>query len=285
MDVPRLAGIAFDVLSLSSILVLLVLGMGIIVSMMGIFNLAHGELVLLGAFTVYLAHKVGLGVGLGIVLAPIVVGAAGLLLERSVVRHFYSRPISALLATWAVGMMIRESVRAGLHGRSEVVVAPFSGTFAIGNVYLSQWRVAIVLLTVAVIAASYLLLQRTRVGLQVRATLDNASLARASGIATGRVYALTFAFGSALAGLAGALIVPLFALYADLGVTFLVRSFLAVMVGGVGSFEGPILGAGAVGLGSGVLPWVVAPVLADALVFVIAIALMRFMPNGLVHRG
>jgi branched-chain amino acid transport system permease protein len=105
-------------------------------------------------------------------------------------------------------------------------------------------------------------------------------LARASGISTNRVYAATFAFGAALAGLAGALVVPVFSLSADLGIRFLIQGFLAVMLGGVGSFEGSVVGAGVIGVMSAALPWAVAPVLADVLVFVIAVVLVRVWPRG-----
>jgi branched-chain amino acid transport system permease protein len=125
------------------------------------------------------------------------------------------------------------------------------------------------------------LLSRTGFGLRVRAALENPSLARASGISTSRVYAATFAFGAALAGLAGALVVPVFSLSADLGIRFLIQGFLAVMLGGVGSFEGSVVGAGVIGIMSAALPWAVAPVLADVLVFVIAVVLVRVWPRGL----
>lgn len=273
---------AFDVLSLTSILVLLVLGMGVIVSMMGVFNLAHGELVLLGALTVYTVEQAGVSPWVGILLAPVIVGVVGIALERTVIRRFYALPVVALLATWAVGLIIREVVRVSIGGVSRSVRPPFFGSVSIGGVSLSAWRLIIVVVTVTVVVAVFFLLRRTTIGLQVRATLDNPTLARASGIATHRIYAGTFAFGSALAGLAGALVVPLQSLYPELGVTFLMRSFLAVMIGGMGSFEAPILGAGLIGVPSGLLPLTISPVFADVLVFMVAIALMRFRPDGLL---
>jgi branched-chain amino acid transport system permease protein len=136
-----------------------------------------------------------------------------------------------------------------------------------------------------VIAGSWLLLSRTSIGLRVRGALENPMLARASGISTARLYALTFAFGAALAGLAGALIVPLYQLSADIGIRFLVQAFLSVMLGGVGTFEGPVLGASAVGAMAAGLPWVVIPVLADPLVFVIALAVVRLRPQGFIATG
>jgi branched-chain amino acid transport system permease protein len=127
---------------------------------------------------------------------------------------------------------------------------------------------------------SYLLLSRTSFGLRVRASLENPALARASGISTSAIYSITFAFGAALAGLAGALLVPIFTLFADLGLRFLIQAFVAVMVGGVGTFLGPVLGAGVIGILSAALPWALAPVLADVLVFVLAILFIKFRPQG-----
>jgi branched-chain amino acid transport system permease protein len=129
---------------------------------------------------------------------------------------------------------------------------------------------------------SYLLLTRTSFGLRARAALENPSLARASGISTSALYAVTFTFGAALAGLAGALVVPVFSLFADLGIRFLIQGFLAIMVGAIGSFQGAAAGAGVVGVLSAALPWAVPPVLADVLVFVIAIVFVKVRPGGLV---
>lgn len=283
MTLEQLIRFTFDVLSLTSILVLLVLGMGVIVSMMGIFNMAHGELVLLGALTVYLVDAAGYSTWLGILAAPLAVGAIGYALERLVIRRFYARPIAALLGTFALGVIIREMVRVGIGGTSKSVRAPLFGSVTIGGASLSAWRIVIVVVTIAVVVFCYFFLLRTSLGLKVRATLDNATLAKASGIATNRVYAGTFAFGAALAGLAGALVVPLQSLYPELGLTFLMRSFLAVMIGGLGSFEAPILGAALIGAPTGVLPFYMSAVVADMLVFTLAIALMRFRPEGLLR--
>jgi branched-chain amino acid transport system permease protein len=186
-----------------------------------------------------------------------------------------------MLGTYAIGLVIRESVRGLIGGLYRAVPEPLPGSFDIGAVHIARWRLSIVIITALVIVGSYLLLSRTGFGLRVRAALENPSLARASGISTDRVYAATFAFGAALAGLAGALVVPVFSLSADLGIRFLIQGFLAVMLGGVGSFEGSVLGAGVIGVLSAALPWAVAPVLADVLVFVIAVVLVRLWPRGL----
>ena len=272
----------FEILSFGAIVVLVVLGLGVIASMMGIFNFAQGEFVLLGAYVTYLAYSLGLPVWLGMVAAPFVVGALGFVLERLIVRRFYAAPIVAMLGTYALGLIIREVVRTLIGGLYRSVPEPIAGSLDMGTMHFSSWRLAIVIITALVMVGSYLLLAHTTFGLRIRASLENPSLARASGISTSAIYGATFAFGAALAGLAGALIVPVFSLFADLGIRFLIQGFVAVMVGGVGSFAGPVAGAGVIGTLSAALPWVISPVVADVLVFVLAIAFIKFRPQGLV---
>jgi branched-chain amino acid transport system permease protein len=276
--------VVFDVLSFGAIMVLVVMGLGIIASMMGIFNFAHGEFLLLGAYTVYLTHSHGYPVWLGMALAPVAVALVGLLLERSVIQFFYAQPVVAMLGTYAIGLVIRESVRGLIGGLYHSVPEPLIGSFSLGAISVSKWRCVIIVLTALVTAACWLVLTRTRLGLQIRAALENPLLARASGLSTSQIYALAFTAGAALAGLAGGLMVPIFSMFADLGVRFLIQGFLAVLLGGVGSFEGPALGAGLIGVLSAALPWLVSPVLADVLVFVIAIVIVKIRPAGLLSR-
>ncbi|MCC8945098.1 branched-chain amino acid ABC transporter permease [Bradyrhizobium sp. Arg62] len=277
---------AFDILSFGAIMVLIVLGLGVIASMMGIFNFAQGEFVLLGAYITYLAYGHGLPVWVGMAAAPILVGLLGFVLEALIIRRFYAAPIVAMLGTYALGLIIRETVRGLIGGFYLTVPEPIGGSIDIATMHISAWRFTILVITGLVMGACYLLLSRTSFGLRVRATLENPALARASGVSTTFIYGATFAFGAALAGLAGALIVPVFDLFADLGIRFLIQGFVAVMVGGVGSFIGPVAGAGIIGAVSAALPWAVAPVVADVLVFVLAIAFIKCRPQGLIaQRG
>lgn len=272
----------FEILSFGAIVVLVVLGLGIIASMMGIFNFAQGEFVLLGAYVTYLVYSAGLPVWLGMLAAPFVVGTLGFVLERTIVRRFYAAPIVAMLGTYALGLIIREIVRGLIGGLYLSVPEPLGGSVNIGAMHFSTWRLVIILITALVMVGSYLLLSRTAFGLRIRASLENPALARASGISTNAIYGATFAFGAALAGLAGALIVPVFSLFADLGLRFLIQGFVAVMVGGVGSFVGPVAGAGVIGTLAAALPWVIQPVIADVMVFVLAIIFIKFRPQGLI---
>jgi branched-chain amino acid transport system permease protein len=272
----------FEIFSFGAIVVLVVLGLGIIASMMGIFNFAQGEFVLLGAYVTYVIHAAGLPVWLGMVAAPFAVGALGFVLERLIVRRFYAAPIVAMLGTYALGLIIREIVRGLIGGLYISVPEPVGGSITIGTMHFAAWRLVIIVITALVMAGSYALLAHTAFGLRIRASLENPALARASGISTNAIYGATFAFGAALAGLAGALIVPVFSLFADLGIRFLIQGFVAVMVGGVGSFAGPVAGAGLIGTLSAALPWVIPPVIADVLVFVLAIIFIKFRPQGLL---
>jgi len=272
----------FEILSFGAIIVLVVLGLGIIASMMGIFNFAQGEFVLLGAYITYLAYGHGMPVWVGMAAAPFLVGAFGFVLEALIIRRFYAAPIVAMLGTYALGLIIRECVRGLIGGLYLSVPEPIGGSIDIGTIHLSAWRFTIIVVTLVVMLGCYLLLARTSFGLRVRATLENPALARASGVSTSLIYGATFAFGAALAGLAGALVVPVFSLFADLGIRFLIQGFVAVMVGGVGSFIGPVAGAAVIGTLSAALPWVMAPVIADILVFVLAIVFIKFRPQGLL---
>lgn len=277
--------LAFDLLAFTSIMVLVVMGLGVIASMMGVFNFAHGEFLLLGAYTVWRVQEAGLPVWLGIVVAPFAVALIGLVIEQLVVRRFYAAPVVGMLGTYAIGLVLRELVRGLTGGQFHSVAEPVSGAFSIGGLNVPAWRLIIIGVTAAVLGACWFLVARTTLGLQVRAALENPALARASGMSTRRLYAMTFAFGAGLAGLAGALVVPLFSLFADLGLRFLVQGFLSVMLGGLGSFEGPVAGGAAVGLLSAGLPWVVPPLLADVLVFVIALVAIKLHPQGIISRG
>src|SRR5260370_1079613 len=194
--------LAFDLLAFISVMVLIVLGLGIIASTMGIFNFAHGEFVLLGAYTVYIFESSGLSAWAGVLAAPIVLAIVGLALERLIIRRFYAVPIIAMLGTYAIGLVIREIVRGLLGGHYKSISEPLPGVFTLFGVDFSAWRAFIVLTTVCIIAATWLFLSRTSVGLQVRGSLENPNLARACGISTSKLYAYTFAFGAALAGLA-----------------------------------------------------------------------------------
>lgn len=272
----------FDILSFGAIIVLVVLGLAVIASMMGIFNFAQGEFVLIGAYTTYLVHSTGYPVWFGMLLAPFVTAIFGAIIELSIVRKLYTKPLGAMLATYSIGLILREMVRLLTGGLYLAVPEPLGGAIVVAGESISLWRLVILIVTVAAVFGTYLLLAKTSFGLQARAALENPSLARSSGIRVGRIYTCTFALGAGLAGLAGALIVPVFSLFADLGFRFLIHGFVAIMVGGVGTLTGPLFGGALIGVVNSALPWIVSPVLADVLVLVLALAFVKLRPGGLI---
>src|SRR5258705_13061367 len=176
--------LAFDLLAFISVMVLIVLGLGVIASMMGIFNFAHGEFVLLGAYTVYVFESNGLSAWAGILAAPVVLALVGLLLERFIIRRFYAAPIIAMLGTYAIGLVIREIVRGLLGGHYKSISEPLPGVFTLFGVDFSAWRAGVVVTTICIIAAPWLVLAPTSAGVPVRGSLEHPNPAGARGTST-----------------------------------------------------------------------------------------------------
>lgn len=267
-----------------SALILAASGLTIIFGLMGVINLAHGALLMLGAYTAFAVQDAGLPIWLGIALAPVVVGLVGLALEESLVKRLYDRPLDTLLATWGAGILLREGVQIVFGTSQKNVEAPLSGPVALlGTTYPAYW-IAIIGIAAAVMTGIALLFKHTDVGIMALAVIEDREMAAAVGINTGLSDKLTFAFGSALAGLAGAIIAPLLSVNANMGLSWLANSFLVVIVGGVGTFTGTV--AGGVMLGG--LDQIFRTALggytsvAQALVLVVALFVIRHRPNGLV---
>lgn len=277
--------ILFEIVSYSAVMLLIVVGLAIVVNMMGIFNFAHGEFVLTGAYVHWVMVGQGISPVLAILAAPVAVGLLGAGLEMTVVRWFYRAPVAAMFGTYAVGQIVREAIRWATGGVYHSVPEPLTGTVALLGASMPVWRLVIIACAVSMVVASLLVLNRTHVGLRARAALENPLLARASGMSTSRIYTATFALSAALAGLAGALIVPIYSLSGDLGLRFLIQSFLAVLLGGADLIAGAMAGAGVVGALNTTMPWVVSPAFAEILLVVIALTIIRTKPAGLVNRG
>ncbi|MBZ9772471.1 branched-chain amino acid ABC transporter permease [Mesorhizobium sp. CO1-1-8] len=288
-----LVKVAFDLAAFASIMILVVSGLAVIASLMGIFNMAHGEFVLLGAYTVFVAKGNGWPAWAGMLIAPFVVAAIGLLIELTIVRRLYRAPVTAMLATFGVGLAIREVIRVLLAGKYYEIPEPLPQIVEFAGGTFSLWRALIIVITFLLMVISVCVIRYTRFGLQIRASLENANLAQASGLSTQRLYSITFAIGAGLAGLAGALMVPLYSLSADLGLQFLVQAFLSVMLGGIGTFEGPISGAALMGALTPGIQWLreytgaaywISPVTAEVTLYVLLLTAVKIYPQGLFKR-
>jgi urea transport system permease protein len=235
---------AFNATSAVALLALVSIGLFIVFGMMKVINMAHGEFYMLGAYTMWwlLEHDVNFWVNL--LAAALVVGLFGMLVERLVVQRLYARgDLSTLLATFGLSILLQRGVAILFGDRPQFVASPISGgPTVLGNTYPTYQIVATMIAAAAVAAVVFLLL-RTDFGLRARATIVNPAMAAALGVNTVRMNALSFALGSALAGFAGALAAPLVSVVPTMGLDWIVRAFLVVIVAGIGSVWAAIGGA------------------------------------------
>jgi urea transport system permease protein len=288
--------VLFIGLSLGSILLLVALGLAITYGAMGVINMAHGEMVMIGAYvTVLSGIWLGTNIFVAIPLAFIVTALLGLLIERVVVRRLYGRLLDTLLATWGIAILIQQAVRLefglsffGIHiqglgpGLQNVSVPAYlQGTFLIGGAEINRYRTFIILVTAILALATWFIIYRTSLGTQVRAIIRNPKMAAACGIDVTRVNAMTFAFGSGLAGIAGVMMSGFKTVFPDMGTSMVVDGFLVVVMGGVGSLLGSVLSAGILGEINGLVAAGTNDILARAVVFGVVIAIIVLKPKGL----
>jgi urea transport system permease protein len=274
---------AMNSATLISILFLVSLGLVITFGLMGIINLAHGEFFMLGAYTVVVGNEIGLPLVLSLALTPFVVGAFGLAIEKTVIRRLYSRPLDTLLATWGLSLVIRQVVTIVFGARQRGTDALFSGTVSVLGVEYPIYRIFIMVMAVLVGIAFFWIVFRSDFGVKLRAVIHNRDMAGALGIDSRRVDGLTFAGGAGVAALAGAIIAPLGTVNPNMGLPWLIDSFLVVIVGGQNAL-GPVVGAVFVGGAESTLSFFMQPVTASMLVLIIAIVALRFRPEGLAGR-
>lgn len=288
--------VLFIGLSLGSILLLVALGLAITYGAMGVINMAHGEMVMIGAYvTVLSGIWLGVNIFFAIPLAFIVTALIGLGIERIIVRRLYGRLLDTLLATWGVAILIQQAVRLefglsffGIHvqglgpGLQNVSVpAVLQGTFMLGGAEINRYRAFIILVTALLTAATWLIMYRTPIGMQVRAIIRNPKMAAACGIDVGRTNAITFAFGSGLAGIAGVMMSGFKTVFPDMGTPMVVDGFMVVVMGGVGSLLGSVFSAGILGEIDGVVAAGTNDILARAVVFAVVIMIIVLKPKGL----
>ncbi len=269
-----------------STLVLISLGLTIIYGFMGVINLAHGAMLMLGAYIAYTVQSLGLPVLSALIIAPLAIGLIGYLLEISLIKRLYEDNLKAVLATWGVAIILREVVKIIYGTDRRQVDMPFTGTLDVfGAQYPTYWMFIIVL-TVGVLAAVWAFIEYTDTGMMAVAVLENRTMANAMGINSRRMDRLTFAFGSALAGLGGAVIAPLTSVSSNMGVSWLINSFLVVVIGGVGSILGTVAGSIFIGGTEQSLDWYFSGnlALAELLLYGIAILVMLLRPEGLIRR-
>ncbi len=279
-------------LSLGSVLLLAAVGLAITFGVMGVINMAHGELIMLGAYTTFLVQSViraqapelfGWSLAIAAPLAFLVAGLIGVAMERGIVRFLYGRPLDTLLATWGVGLILQQAVRTLFGPSNREVGNPswMSGAFQIGELTITWNRLWIILFALAVFVGLLLLLKRTALGLQMRAVTQNRPMAAEMGIRTGWVDAMTFGLGAGIAGLAGVALSQIDNVSPNLGTSYIIDSFLVVVFGGAGNLWGTLAAAFSLGILNKFLePWAGA-VLGKILILVFIILFIQKRPRGL----
>ncbi len=273
---------ALDGLNYVLVIALVAMGLVVVFGLMNVINMAHGELFLLGAYTLSITEMLGGSFWLGLILAPLLLALVGLAIEELVVRHVYHRFLDTILATWGLSIAIKQAVVLAFGPQSRTASPPFDFAVEIFGAPYPAYRLFVMAVSVAVIAGTFLLFFRTRFGLTARAVIANRRMASCLGIDTRRLDRLTFAFGAALAGLAGAVMAPLMSVDPQMGLGFLVPAFLAILVGGTGHLAGVLAGSVLVGGTDTVIARLWSPVVAQIVVFTLAIVVIRLFPRGVV---
>lgn len=276
-------------LSLGAVLVLAAIGLAITFGVMGVINMAHGELMMLGAYTTYvmqqlLPGQLGLSLILSIPVAFIISALAGIAIERGIIRFLYGRPLETLLATFGVSLVLQQAVRSIFSPLNRSVASPewMSGTWQINDFLALTWnRFYILLFCLLVFTLLLQILKQTRLGLEVRAVAQNRNMAKAMGIPTAWVDAMTFGLGSGIAGVAGVALSQITNVGPNLGQAYIVDSFMVVVFGGVGNLWGTLLAGFSLGIANKLLEPTAGAVLAKILVLVFIILFIQKKPRGL----
>ncbi|HEY4201154.1 MAG TPA: urea ABC transporter permease subunit UrtB [Devosiaceae bacterium] len=279
-------------ISLSSVLLLAAIGLAITFGVMGVINMAHGEMVMLGAYTTFVVQEVirqslpGLfdySLAFALPAAFLVTAAVGIGIERCVIRWLYGRPLETLLATWGLSLIIQQAVRTIFGANNRQVGNPtwMSGAFDIGQLSITWNRFWIVLFAIAVFVALQLILNRTALGLQMRAVTQNRRMASAMGVRTPFVDAMTFGLGSGIAGMAGVALSQIDNVSPNLGQGYIIDSFMVVVFGGVGNLWGTLVGALTLGIANKFLEPYAGAVLGKILILVLIILFIQRRPRGL----
>ncbi|SNY90898.1 amino acid/amide ABC transporter membrane protein 1, HAAT family (TC 3.A.1.4.-) [Cohaesibacter sp. ES.047] len=279
-------------MSLGSVLLLAAIGLAITFGVMGVINMAHGEMVMIGAYTTYVVQQVFLMTAPGLAdfsllvalpFAFLVAGLIGFVLERSVIQFLYGRPLETLLATWGVSLILQQTVRTIFGPTNMEVVNPswMSGAVELAGLSLTWNRIWIFFFSLAVFGLLFLLLKRTPMGLQMRAVTQNRKMASSMGIRTPWVDAFTFALGSGIAGIAGVALSQIGNVSPNLGQGYIIDSFMVVVFGGVGNLWGTLIGALTLGVANKFLEPFAGAVLGKILVLVFIILFIQKRPRGL----
>jgi len=284
VNVDLVALLAIQVLYAIASLALIRVGLAIIFGMMRVINLAHGEFLMLGAYAAIVATSHGINIWVSIlVIAPIVVGVIGIIVERAIIRFLYGRMIDTMLATWGLSLFL-VGLTTAIFGNTTVGISAPLGSFEIGTYRVSTYTLFVIAVAIAVLAGIFAVLRWTRLGLIARGTMQNANMAAALGVDPPKVYAVTFGIGAALTGLAGAVLAPVSGVFPTIGVAYVAKSFITVIGGGAAILSGTVSASVLFGTVNQIATFVTTPVFGEVALLATAIILIRLLPQGITGR-
>ena len=270
--------------SVVAILMIAAVGLAVIFGVAGVINMAHGEFIMVGAYTAAVVGQLGGNTFIAIPVAFLVVALLGLVVERSIIQWIYDRPLETLLATWGVGIILQVVMKLIFGPELYYVGAPkiLDGGFrTIGLLPFPWYRLFLIVIAVIIMLVTYFVLFRSDLGLKVRAVRRNRTMAGCLGIDTAKVDMIIFAFGSGLAGVAGAVLAPIKSVSTTMGFPYAVDSFMVLVLGGVGSLWGVVAGSGLIGEAETILSFIYNSVIGKLLVFIFIVLAIRVFPKGL----
>lgn len=266
-------------------LVLISLGLAIIFGMMRVINLAHGEFLMLGGYTVVISTNQGVNIWFAmLVLAPLVVGIIGVLVERLLIQFLYGRMVDTLLATWGLSLLFVGLVTSIFGAQTATTISPPLGAIQIGDYSSSAYELFLIAVTVVLLLMVYAVLKLTKLGLVARATMQNDDMASALGVSTKRIYMITFGLGAAVSGLAGGLLAPVTGVLPSIGATYIAKAFITVISGGASILAGTTAASILLGGINGIMAFLTGPTLGEVALLAAAIILIRLMPTGITGR-
>jgi len=282
--VDLVALLAIQVLYAIASLALMSVGLAIIFGMMKVINLAHGEFLMLGGYAAIEANRLGLSIWIAmLIVAPIVVGAIGIIIERTIIRWLYGRMIDTMLATWGLSLFL-VGLTTAVFGNTTVGLSAPLGSFEIGQYRTSAYTLFVIGIAVIVLGGVLAALRFTKLGLIARGTMQNANMAAALGVNPSRVYSITFGVGAALTGLAGAVVAPVSGIFPTIGAAYVAKCFITVIGGGASIVMGTTAASILFGAVNQIATYVTTPVFGEVALLAAAIVLIRALPQGITGR-
>jgi len=276
--------VGLEILYMIAFLALTSAGLAIVFGMMRVINLAHGEFVMLGGYTTIACHNAGVNVYFAmLVVAPVVVGIVGLVVERTIIRFLYGRMIDTMLATWGLSLLLIGLVTLIFGSTAVSIPAPISG-YRFGEYQMGGYNLFIILVTAALVVATWGVLKFTRAGLIARGAMQGAEVVSSLGYDPRKVYMITFTAGAALSGLAGGVLAPLTGLLPSSGGAYIAKAFITVITGGAAVISGTLSSAVIFGTVNQLVSFAVHPVIGEIAMLALAIILLRLMPKGITGR-